>query len=304
MKIYLIILLVLVSCTKTPNKINITYVKPAPNAPIILGNKKGFVQDIFNKRNIQVQYHDITSGYEQIQAINRGEIDISGVSSGTTALALIAREVDATIVGYFARAPKLFSVMTFDPLISISNLKGKKIAAPRGTGLQQLLDAILKSQALTWDDIEYFPQNLEESYQSLMDREVDVALIAGIYAVNAELAGAIMITNGEGFFDGAMVVVANKTFATKYPELVRDYLKAQEQSIEYLQEHPEESHKIVSQETGIPIDKVESMMPYYDFRQEITEEDLSNLTELQEFLYEQEFITDKQAIENYILKLY
>ncbi|MGL4561750.1 MAG: ABC transporter substrate-binding protein [Brevinema sp.] len=302
MRFLLFILVFLSTCSQKPRIINITYVKPAPNAPIILGNKKAFVQDAFKKQGIKVCYHDTISGYEQLKSIHKGTIDISSVSSGTTSLALLSRGFNGVIVGYLARAPKLFSMMTMNPEISLSNLKGKRIAAPKGTGLHQLLDAILKSQNLTWNDITYLPENLQKAKESLLDGSVDVALIAGVFATDAEKAGARLITNGQGFFDGAMIIVANKDFATKYPDLIKTYLDAQKESLKYLQEYPEESYHIIAEETGIPIDKVREMIPYYDFRQEITEEDLTNLTKLQDFLYEQEFITKTKPIENYIFQ--
>ncbi|MBK3745992.1 ABC transporter substrate-binding protein, partial [Paraburkholderia aspalathi] len=169
---------------------------------------------------------------------------------------------------------------------NISDLKGRKIAGPKGTVLNQLLVAALASQNLTLDDVEYFNMDLPTARAALISGQVDVATLAGNNAVLVEQAGGKALTSGDGFIRPTTVITARADFLEKHPDLVKAYFDADYKALDFIAEHPEEALEIAAKEQKISIEEAKKQMPLYDFSPVMTDDDIANLTADQKFMVE------------------
>ncbi|WP_378945708.1 ABC transporter substrate-binding protein [Mesorhizobium sp. ANAO-SY3R2] len=270
-----------------PDTVRITYVSAPFNVPSIVMREKGYLDEAFAAHGIKVESPEITSGAQQTQAIAAGEIDIASVLGGTSAILARANGVDLKVISAYARSPKAYFLMTrADGPAAIADLKGKKIAGPKGTVLNQLLLAALASQGLTLDDVEYINMDLPTARAALLAGQVDVATLAGNNAVMVEQAGGKVLTGGEGFIKPTNVIAARAKFLEEHPDLVEAYFAAHRKALGFIAEHPQEALEIAAKEQKISVEEAARQMPLYDFAPAMTDADIANLGADQTFMVE------------------
>nr|WP_280924894.1 MULTISPECIES: NrtA/SsuA/CpmA family ABC transporter substrate-binding protein [unclassified Ciceribacter] len=280
-----------------PSSVRITYVASPFNVPSIVMREKGYLDEAFAAKGIKVESPEITSGAQQTQAIAAGEIDIASVLGGTSAILAKANGVDLKIIAAYARSPKAYFLMTrADGPAALADLKGKKIAGPKGTVLNQLLVAALASQGLSLKDVEYINMDLPTARAALLSGQVDVATLAGANAVAVEKAGGKPLTSGEGLIKPTTVIAARTAFLNEHPDLVRAYFDAHHKALAFMKENPEEALAIAAKEQKISVEDARAQMPLYDFTPVMTDDDIANLTADQDFMIGAEMLQKDKAI--------
>lgn len=279
-----------------PKSISLTYVKAPLNVPSIVEKKLGLLEKEFAKDKIAVQYPEITVGSKQTEAMAAGSLDFAHALGGTSAILAAANGVDLKIIAIYSRAPKAFVVLTKGEKIKkVSDLKGKKVAGPKGTILHQLILAALAKEGLKPDDIQFVSMDLPSSAAALMNGSVDAALSAGPDAIRAEKAGARVLTTGEGLIEATIVTAVRGEFLQKHPDLVKRFLKAHTAAIEQMRSKPDEVLAMTAVETGLPAETVKLMLPMYDFSPTIKPSDIAELKRTQDFLLQNGML--KKSIE-------
>ena len=267
------------------SEINLTYVKSPLNVPSIIQKQDDLFGKEFSKDNIAVNFHEITSGPDQTQALAAGELDFLHALGGTSALIAASNGVELEILNTYSRSPKGFMILTNDDSItSAKDLVGKKVAGPKGTVLHQVLIAALKNEGHTIDDVEYINMGIPEASAALADGSVDAALIAGPTALKAINSGSKVVANGEGLVDGIIVTAVSKDFADKHPDLVDRFLKVEKETLKYVDENFDEAMEKVANEVGLTVEETKEMYSWYDFNLDITDADIQSLKDTQDFL--------------------
>ena len=284
-----------------PKSISLTYVKAPLNVPSIVEKKLGLLEKEFAKDKIAVQYPEITVGSKQTEAMAAGSLDFAHALGGTSAILAAANGVDLKIIAIYSRAPKAFVVLTKgDKIQKVSDLKGKKVAGPKGTILHQLILAALAKEGLKPDDIQFVSMDLPSSAAALMNGSVDAALSAGPDAIRAEKAGARILTTGEGLVEATIVTAVRGEFLQKHPDLVKRFLKTHAAAIEHMRSKPDEVLAMTAAETGLPADTVKLMLPMYDFSPTVKPSDIAELKRTQEFLLQNGMLKKSIEIEKMI----
>lgn len=284
-----------------PKTINITYVKAPLNVPSIIQKKQQSFEKEFGKDKIEVKFPEITVGSKQTEALAAGALDFTHALGGTSAILAAANGVDLKIIGIYSRAPKAFVVLVSDPSIkSIADLKGKKVAGPKGTILHQLILAALAKNGLKPDDIQFVSMDLPSSSAAMMNGSVAAALSAGPDAIRAEKAGARILTTGEGLIEATIVIAVRGDFLRKHPALVNRFLQVHKATLDTITSNPTEALAATAAETGLPLEAVTHMFPMYDFNPTIKPSDIDELKRTQDFLVQNGLLQKTIAIESLI----
>ena len=265
----------------------VSYVTAPFNVPSIVMRKKGFLDEAMAAKGVTLTHPEITSGATQTQAIAAGELQIASVLGGTSAILANANGADVVIVGAYARAPKSYAIMTTEngPK-DIKSLKGKKVAGPKGTTLNQLLAAALASEGLSLDDIEYLNMDLPTARAALLSGQVDAATLAGGNATQVEQAGGFAIADGEGLINPTNVIGSSRAFAEANPELIAAYFDAHLKALDFMKTNEEEALQIAAEDQGISMEEARKQYALYDFDPVMTDADVANLEEDQAFMIE------------------
>ncbi|AUA38211.1 ABC transporter sulfonate-family extracellular solute-binding protein [Clostridioides difficile] len=296
----------LAGCAKKNNgeklsEINLTYVKSPLNVPSIIQKQDDLFGKEFKKDNIKVNFHEITTGPEQTQALAAGEIDFLHALGGTSALIAASNGVELKILNTYSRSPKGFMILTNNNSIkSAADLVGKKVAGPKGTILHQVLISALDKEGLSMDDVEFVNMGIPEASAALSDGSVDVALIAGPAALKAMKSGSKLVANGEGLVDGIIVTAVSTDFAEKHPEIVERFMKVEKETLEYVNNNFDEAMEKVAKEVDLSLEETKELYAWYDFSLDITDKDISSLEDTQDFLIKNKLQEKKVNIKELI----
>ncbi|MEN6412132.1 MAG: NrtA/SsuA/CpmA family ABC transporter substrate-binding protein [Veillonellales bacterium] len=284
--------------------IHISYVKLPLNVPSIVEKKQGLFEQEFGRDNIKVEFPEITEGPKMTEALAAGSLDFCNALGGTSAILAAANGVDLKIIGIYSRAPKAFTIMARDPQIkTTADLRGKKVAGPKGTILHQLLLASLTKAGMTADDAAFINMGIPQGMAAMFSGNVDAALVAGPAVPKALAGGAHILTTGEGLLDATIVIAVSNKFLTEHPDLVKRYMQVHQQSLQYIQQQPEEVYQMAAEETGIGVEDVRNMVSWYDFNPAITSADVEDLEKTQEFLLQNGMLTQKVELKRLISDL-
>lgn len=296
----------LAGCAKKNNgeklsEINLTYVKSTLNVPSIIQKQDDLFGKEFKKDNIKVNFHEITTGPEQTQALAAGEIDFLHALGGTSALIAASNGVELKILNTYSRSPKGFMILTNNNSIkSAADLVGKKVAGPKGTILHQVLISALDKEGLSMDDVEFVNMGIPEASAALSDGSVDAALIAGPAALKAMKSGSKLVANGEGLVDGIIVTAVSTDFAEKHPEIVERFMKVEKETLEYVNNNFDEAMEKVAKEVDLSLEETKELYAWYDFSLDITDKDISSLEDTQDFLIKNKLQEKKVNIKELI----
>lgn len=268
-----------------------TYVTAPLNVPSIVEKNQGIFADAFSKYGLDVEYAEITSGADQTQALASGDVQVLYAVGGSSVILSAANGADIQIVDMYSRSPKAFCLYSKDEsLTSPESLAGKTIAGPVGTNLHELLAAYLATADMTIDDVNYVNMSIPDALAGLEGGSLDVAMLAGATAYQAEQSGYHLVTDGEGLIDASIAVAVTGEFAQTYPQLVDTLKEAQGTISDFMENHYEETMEIVAQELDLDTEAVKEMYTAYDFSTEVTESDIAGLQKTADFMLEAEMI--------------
>ena len=298
-----VVVLFLLSACGKENKvkeINLTYVKSPLNIPSILEKNLKMFDKEFEKDEIKINFYELTTGPEQTNALAAGELDFLHALGGTSAIIAASNGVDLKITNVYSRSPKGFMILSKkDDINTPESLKGKKIG---GTILHQVLVGYLGKGNLKEEDVEFVNMGLPEALAAMESGHIDAALLAGPVALKAIKNGAKVVTNGEGLTQGLVVTAVSGEFLKENPELVKRFLKVNEEAVKYIEENFENTLKITAEDVGLTEKEVLELYPLYDFNPEIREADIQDLIETQEFLMKNGMQENKIDIKTILAK--
>lgn len=277
-----------------PEKLTFTYVTAPLNVPSIIEREKEIFSEEFADMGIDVEYAELTSGADQTQALASGDVQVLYAVGASSIILSAASGADIKVLNMYSRSPKAFSMHTQDGTItSPEDLRGKTIAGPAGTNLHELLVSYLETAEMTIEDVNYMNMGIPEAKAALDGGSVDVALLAGATAYQANQQGYHVIADGEGLIDALIAVAVNDEFYHNYPEVIEKLSKAQKLIAEYMSEQEMETIASVAKELELDEKAVQEMYEMYDFSTDITKEDVEGFQRTADFMYENGMIEKK-----------
>lgn len=263
----------------------VTYVKSPLNVPSIVEKDQAIFAEKFGELGYGVEYSDLTTGPEQTQALASGDIQFLYAVGATSVILAASNEADIKIISTYSRSPEAFKLFgTDDSVKSPEDLRGKKVAGPKGTILHELLVAYLASGGMTEGDIEFMSMGIPDAQAALAGGSVDAALLAGPTAYNMEKDGFTVITDGTGLTEATIVVAASSEYIDGHPEEVKAFLAAQKQVLDTIDSDLEAAMEITAKETELTTEAVKEMYPMYDFDMTIRDSDIEAMKKTVAFM--------------------
>ena len=269
-----------------PEKLAVTYVKPPFNVPSMVERHLG----LFAKRTgLPVEYLTLRNGPDQVRALAAGDIQFLPAAGSTSVFMANAQGADFKILSVFARSPQSFRILApkGSPLRRPADLRGKRIAGPRGTILHELLAAWLAQDGMTVRDVQFQNMNIAAAAAALTAGKVDAALITGFPAWKLTQAGYKVLRDGQGIVGGEVLTVTTGRMVREHPEIVRQFMAARRESLQWMKDHPDETLSIVMKELDLTRDEARAQMALYDFSEQIRREDLQGLQRTVDFMASQ-----------------
>ncbi len=273
------------------NKLTVTYVTSPLNVPTIIEKDQG----IFEKElGVPVEYAELTSGADQTQALASGDVQVLYAVGATSVILSAANGADIKVLNMYSRSPKAFCMYSKDEsLTTPESLKGKTIAGPTGTNLHELLVSYLAQADMTLDDVNYVNMSIPDAKAGLDGGSVDVALLAGATAYNAEQQGYHLVADGEGLISALIAVATTQKFYDEHPDVIEKLNAAQDEIAAYMSDSQDETMETVAAALDLDVDAVKEMYGFYDFSTEITDADKEGFQKTADFMYESGMIENE-----------
>lgn len=220
--------------------------------PFLLKSRSAGLEKRLEELSAKPEWKEFKHGPALLEAINANEVDIGHVGETPPVFAQAAN-VPFVYVATDPPAPKAEAIIVRQdsPIKTIADLKGKKVALNRGSNVHYLLLKALETVKLTLKDVNVVYLAPGDARPAFDSGQVDAWVIWDPFLASAELAGARVIANGEGFVKNHLFYVARREFAEKHPELVRAVLEEYQALSEWEAKNPEESARLSAQSSGI-----------------------------------------------------
>jgi len=259
-------------------EINFSYVKSPFNLQIMIIKSQGLLEKEFEKDGVKVNWHEITSGAKQAEAMAAGCLDIATVMNSTSALLANAGGNPVRIVGGVSRPSRTFAIVGGkNGPKTVAELKGKTVAGPKGTVLHQMLVAALDKEGLKESDIKFVSMGLPKARTAMLGGQVDAALLAGSLVISSVEAGASVVTTADGLVTPKLVSASRDAFASENPDLVARYLSVFRQAMDYMRQNPEKAIEIGAKEHGISLADGKTLAEWADFTDHLERKDIDSM---------------------------
>jgi len=213
----------------------------------------GWLEEEFKADGTRIKWVFSAGSNRALEYLNANSIDI-GSSAGLAAL--LARSNGNPI-----RTPYLFSrpewtalvVPKNSPIRSLADLKGKKVAATKGTDPYLFLLRALQTVGLKRSDIEHVSLQHADGRAALEQGRVDAWAGLDPHMAAAELeGGARLLYRNVGFNTYGFLNVREDFLVTRANETAR-VIKAYERARAWTRANPSEAAKILSTEAKVPL---------------------------------------------------
>src|SRR5437899_7648204 len=272
--LFILVALVLSACgasntasgsTKYSGTIHIASSTWTGYALIYLANSKG----IWKQHGLDVSFKDVEDPNDRFIALAAGRLE--GMASTVDAFArqqsngVQAVEVfpiDASVGGD--------GILAKNTIQTVADLKGRTIAVNQGSVSEWFLAQVLLKNGLSLADVKEQNMKSGEAGASFVAGKVDVAVTWGPWltkATKARADGRVLVSSKE-YPDLIMDSFAfRKDFVQKYPDTVKDFMKAYFEAYNWMQANKTEALKVIGnavQETPDDVTADLSTMKLFD----------------------------------------
>lgn len=281
----------------TPTKIKVSFIQNDLGSVLpFIALEKGY----FQQEGLEIEPIYVNSGKEALNTLLSNDADLAIIAE--TPLAYLSfSDQSIQIISEVAQKRDHKILARKDRGINqLSDLRGKKIATPKGTSPEFALEKALKSVGINESDFELI---------NLSPPNLPPALVNG--DVNAYAIWEPHIQNGVKLLGTKSIIIPLKDFAVKIgiagkkdylsnnPVLVKRFLTVLLRSEQFLSDNLDESQVIITKHIAIDKETLKLIWPDYIFRVQITPSLLSSLQEEGEWVNLQKPKAEQKSLPNY-----
>jgi sulfonate transport system substrate-binding protein len=221
-------------------------------SPVSLVLKRfGWLEQDFKGDEVAVRWVLSQGSNRALEFLNSGSVDF-GSTAGLAAVLSRANGNPIKAVWVFSRPEWTALVVPKDsPIQSVRDLKGRKVAATKGTDPYLFLLRALHQEGLRKSDIEHVSLQHADGRAALEQGRVDAwAGLDPLMAASELETGARLVYRNVGFNTWGFLNTT-ESFAREHPDTVRRVLVDYERARRWILANPDEAVKILSEEAHI-----------------------------------------------------
>ncbi|MBN9629995.1 MAG: aliphatic sulfonate ABC transporter substrate-binding protein [Actinobacteria bacterium] len=228
--------------------LNIDFATYNPLSLVI--KKQGWLEKALKKQNITVNWVQSAGSNKANEALRSGAIDV-GSTAGSAALLARSNGSEIKTIDIFSQPE--WSAIVVGPnsdLTSVAQLKGKQVAATKGTDPYFFLLQALEANGLSAKDVTI--QNLQhaDGWAALQGGSVEAWSGLDPIMANAEKSGAKLIYRNVGYNTYGFLN-ATESFLSSKPDVAQTVVNTYEHARAWALKHQDETAKILAEVAGI-----------------------------------------------------
>ena len=243
------------------DEIRLDYAFYSPESLVIKHN--GWLEEAFGKQGTQVRWVLSRGSNNSLEFLNSGASDFALTSSISAFVSRANGQPVKAIYSYLWYVPSALLVQKDSSLGSVDQLKGKQVAATKGTDPYFFLLRSLQANGLTPDDIKIVHLQHPDGRTALEQGRVDAWAGLDPHMAAAELAGARFLYRNDSFGLGAFLNTRD-SFLDDHPDAVGTVLQAYERARRWIIAKPDEAATLISGETQLPVEVIKLQLGRYD----------------------------------------
>ncbi|MDN7652829.1 aliphatic sulfonate ABC transporter substrate-binding protein [Burkholderia multivorans] len=246
-----------------PAEIRVDYAYYSPESLVI--RHFGWLEDAFKADRTPVRWVLSLGSNRALEYLNSGAVDF-GSAAGLASVLARANGNPIHAVYVFSRPEWTALVVRKDsPIRSLADLKGKKIAATRGTDPFLFTLRALHTVGLTRDDVELVNLQHPDGRTALANGQVDAWAGLDPHMAAAQLDDGARLLYRNVAFNTYGLLNVRDAFARQYPEAVARVLQVYERAREWIVAHPDETARIVADESKVSLQVATLQLQRNDF---------------------------------------
>jgi sulfonate transport system substrate-binding protein len=234
-----------------PSEIRLDYAYYSPSSLVI--RRFGWLEEAFKADGIAIKWTLSAGSNRALEYLNANSIDI-GSTAGSAALLAKANGNPIRTPYIFSRPEWTALVVPKDsPIKTLADLKGKKIAATKGTDPYLFLLRALHTVGLKRSDIEHVALQHADGRAALEQGRVDACAGLDPLMAASELgAGSRLLYRNVAFNTYGFLNVRDD-FITRYPNEVKRVIGVYEKARLWTRANPSEAARILSEEAKVSL---------------------------------------------------
>lgn len=230
-------------------ELRIGYQKSSVN--LLIARRLGLLERRFP--GARIVWVEFSAGPQLLEALGTGSLDF-GMTGDTPPIFAQAAGRNVLYVGHETPKPGSSAILVRPDsnIVSLSGLRGKRVAFQKGSSSHYLILRALEKAGLHMRDIEPVYLTPADARAAFERRSVDAWAIWDPYwAAAAAFSEAKVLTTGVGLADDVTFYEAAAPFARDHADTIHSLLEAINEADQYVQSHPAESADLLVAATGL-----------------------------------------------------
>ncbi|MFB9327885.1 sulfonate ABC transporter substrate-binding protein [Paenibacillus aurantiacus] len=220
---------------------------------------KGTLDERLKAEGYSVSWTEFPGGPQLLEALNLGSIDIGHTGEAPP---IFAQAAGAPLVylGHEPASPKSEGILVpkDSKIVSVADLKGKKVALNKGSNVHYLLVQALEQAGLKYEDIETVFLPPGDARVAFENGNVDAWVIWDPFLAAAQTATqAKLLVDGEGLVSNHEFYLAARPFAEKNQPVIDALLEELDKIDAWSKDNQPEVAKLLSEQLGIDVPSLE-----------------------------------------------
>ncbi|MCZ8014778.1 sulfonate transport system substrate-binding protein [Limnobacter thiooxidans] len=232
-----------------PKELRVDFAYYSPSSLVL--KKFGWLEQDLKSENVDVRWVLSQGSNRALEQLNSGSVDF-GSTAGLAATLSRANGNPIKNVYILSRPEWTFLVVPKDsPIKTVADLKGKKVAATKGTDPYLFLLRALNDAGLDKNSIEHVALQHADGRTALEQRRVDAWAGLDPLLATSELEFGVRPVYRNVAYNTYSFLNTTDAFAAKYPAAVKKVIANYERARKWILANPEETAKIIAEEAKI-----------------------------------------------------
>jgi sulfonate transport system substrate-binding protein len=214
--------------------------------------EQGILERRLADRGIAVRWVQSHGSNKALEFLNAGSIDFGSTAGGAALLGRVHGNPIRTVHVYSQPEWASLVVRGDSPITRLADLRGKRIAATRGTDPHLFLLRALVTVGLSERDVEVVLLQHADGRTALLRGDVDAWAGLDPLTAAAELEHGVRLIYRNPDFNSGGVLNVREAFAERHPALVREVLDAYAEARDWALANPEALVALLAREARLP----------------------------------------------------
>jgi sulfonate transport system substrate-binding protein len=285
-----------------PEKITIAYSTTGNSILVSIA----FAKDYFAQEGLEAAPQPHAFGKLSLQSVIDGKADIATVGDTPIVFAVMGgKKITTLAVTQTSNRNEAIVARQDRGIAKPSDLKGKKIGLTMGTTGHFFANSFLIAHGIDIKQVRIIDLKPDDMAEALATRKVDAVSVWNpiLIQLKKKLGSKGIMFFGESIYTENFCVVAGQEYVKKNPEAIKKFLRALLKAEAFVQQHPEESRRLVAD--FIKMDKgiLDETWDVYTFRVSLDQSLLVDLEDQTRWVMKNK-LTVRRDMPNYLDFIY